>query len=74
MANPFDDDQGVFLVVVNEENQHSLWPNSHDIPAGWRRVFGPDKRKDCLEFVEENWTDLRPASLVAHAISAGKSM
>lgn len=72
MANPFDDEQGVFLVVVNQENQHALWPESHDVPAGWRRVFGPDGRRDCLDFVESNWTDLRPARLVAHALSSGR--
>ncbi len=63
MANPFDDEEGTFLVLVNDEGQHSLWLASHPVPAGWQTVFGPDARQRCLAHVEENWTDLRPASL-----------
>ncbi|GAB3440139.1 MbtH family protein [Actinophytocola sediminis] len=64
MTNPFDDEDGVFLVLVNDENQHSLWPSFVEVPAGWRRVHGPASRQDCLSYVEEHWTDLRPASLI----------
>ncbi|MFJ1901736.1 MULTISPECIES: MbtH family protein [unclassified Streptomyces] len=64
-TNPFEDPQGTFLVLVNEENQHSLWPAFAEVPAGWRTVFGADTREACLAYVEANWTDLRPASLVA---------
>lgn len=62
-TNPFDDDNGRFYVLINDEEQHSLWPTFADIPAGWRTVFGEDTRKACLEYVEANWTDLRPKSL-----------
>ncbi|WP_370962895.1 MbtH family protein [Amycolatopsis sp. cg9] len=65
MSNPFEDENGTFLVLVNAENQHSLWPSTVDVPAGWRAVHGEDTRAACLEYVEKNWTDLRPASLVA---------
>jgi MbtH protein len=65
MANPFDDDNSVYLVLVNDENQHSLWPAALDVPAGWSRAHGPDGRAACLEYVETHWTDMRPASLVA---------
>ncbi|NBH02662.1 MbtH family NRPS accessory protein [Amycolatopsis sp. SID8362] len=65
MSNPFEDENGTFLVLVNAENQHSLWPSTVDVPAGWRTVHGEDTRAACLEYVEQNWTDLRPASLVA---------
>ncbi|QIY59006.1 MbtH family protein [Streptomyces sp. RPA4-5] len=64
MASPFDDEEGIFLVVVNDENQHSLWPNWREVPAGWRTAFGPHSRQACLSYIERNWTDLRPASLV----------
>ncbi|MER6999745.1 MbtH family protein [Streptomyces sp. NPDC000410] len=64
-TNPFEDPQGRFLVLVNEENQHSLWPSFAEVPAGWRGVFGEDTREACLAYVEEHWTDLRPASLAA---------
>ncbi|SEF23973.1 MbtH protein [Amycolatopsis pretoriensis] len=65
MTNPFEDENGTFLVLVNAENQHSLWPSTVDVPAGWTKVHGEDTRAACLEYVEQNWTDLRPASLIA---------
>lgn len=63
MSNPFEDPQGRFFVLVNEEQQHSLWPTFAEVPAGWTKVFGEDDREACLAYVEENWTDLRPASI-----------
>jgi MbtH protein len=67
-TNPFEDADGRYLVLVNDEEQHSLWPAFAPVPAGWRRVFGEDGRDACLEYVERNWTDLRPRSLrEAHA-------
>jgi MbtH protein len=65
-TNPFEDPQGRFLVLVNDENQHSLWPSFAEVPAGWIPVFGEDTRDACLAYVEANWTDLRPTSLIAH--------
>ena len=64
MTNPFDNPEGVFLVLVNDEGQHSLWPEFIDVPAGWTITHGPAPRQSCLDFVEENWTDLRPLSLI----------
>ncbi len=64
MTNPFENPDGVYLVLVNDENQHSLWPDFIDVPAGWRTVFGPAARPACVEYIEANWTDLRPQSLV----------
>ncbi|MFF7793122.1 MbtH family NRPS accessory protein [Streptomyces sp. NPDC007991] len=65
MTNPFDDEDGRFLVLVNEEGQHSLWPSFVAVPEGWTRVFGEETRQACLDYVEQHWTDLRPLSLVA---------
>ena len=69
MTNPFDDEDGRFLVLVNDEGQHSLWPTFAHVPAGWTVAFGAvpagEARSACLEYVEEHWTDLRPRSLVA---------
>lgn len=62
-TNPFDDESGVFWVLRNDEDQHSLWPELAPVPAGWHVVHGPDGRAACPADVEENWTDLRPASL-----------
>lgn len=64
-TNPFEDEDGSYLVLVNDENQHSLWPAGIEIPAGWRQVFGVDGRSECLSYIETNWTDIRPASLIA---------
>lgn len=63
MTNPFDDPEGRYLVLVNDEDQHSLWPSFAEVPAGWTVVFGEDTRDACLSFVETHWTDLRPRSL-----------
>ena len=62
-TNPFDDEDGRFYVLVNDEDQHSLWPTFAEVPQGWRVVFGEESRKACLEYVEQNWTDMRPKSL-----------
>lgn len=64
MTNPFEDSDGSYVVLVNEEEQHSLWPAFAEVPAGWTAVYGPDARAACLAYVETNWTDMRPASLV----------
>lgn len=64
MTNPFDDPEGRFLVLVNDEGQHSLWPSFADVPAGWTAVHGEETRESCLEYIETHWTDLRPRSLI----------
>ncbi|MEU1878829.1 MbtH family protein [Streptosporangium sp. NPDC020072] len=65
MSNPFEDEDGRYLVLVNGEGQHSLWPFSQEIPRGWEVALGESSRRDCLEFVEANWTDMRPRGLSA---------
>ena len=65
-TNPFDDDEGTFYVLVNEEEQYSLWPTFAEVPQGWRIVHGADGhagRQECLDYVDEHWTDMRPKSL-----------
>jgi MbtH protein len=62
-TNPFDDDNGTFYVLVNDEDQYSLWPTFVEVPAGWRVAFGESIRADCLSYVEEHWADMRPRSL-----------
>jgi MbtH protein len=64
VTNPFEDQDGTYLVLVNDENQHSLWPSFAEVPAGWTVVHGPESRESCLAYVEENWTDMRPKSLI----------
>jgi MbtH protein len=64
MSNPFDDDTAQFFVLVNDEGQHSLWPVFADVPDGWTVVYGQEGRQNCLAYMEESWTDMRPKSLV----------
>jgi MbtH protein len=64
MSNPFENADGAYTVLVNDEGQHSLWPDFADVPAGWTAVHGPATRQECLEYVEANWTDMRPKSLI----------
>ncbi|MED7948959.1 MULTISPECIES: MbtH family protein [unclassified Streptomyces] len=66
-TNPFENADGSYLVLVNEEGQHSLWPVTVAVPAGWDTAFGPDSRQSALDHIEANWTDLRPRSLAEHA-------
>ncbi|MEU5045001.1 MbtH family protein [Streptomyces griseorubiginosus] len=65
MTNPFDDNDGSFLVVVNHEDQHSLWPSFAPVPAGWTVVLSESSRQEALDYVEANWRDIRPKSLLA---------
>jgi MbtH protein len=64
-TNPFDNPDGRFTVLVNDEGQHSLWPDFAAIPPGWTVVLADGSRAACIDYVNEHWTDLRPASLVA---------
>jgi MbtH protein len=64
MVNPFDDEEGSFFVLVNDEGQHSLWPAFANIPAGWKVVFGEDSRQASMDYIEKNWADMRPKSLI----------
>jgi uncharacterized protein YbdZ (MbtH family) len=72
MTNPFEDENGEYLVLVNQERQYSLWPSFLDIPAEWTVVGPKGKRRKCLDWIDANWTDMRPKSLVeARARAAG---
>jgi MbtH protein len=62
-TNPFEDENAEYLVLVNDEEQHSLWPADIEVPAGWRIAQGAASREQSLSYVEEHWTDMRPASL-----------
>ncbi|MCP2243393.1 MbtH family protein [Lentzea rhizosphaerae] len=57
------DDKQTYLVVVNDEEQYSIWPADRDLPAGWRADGTEGTRADCLAHIGEVWTDMRPLSL-----------
>ena len=69
--NPFDYDDASFLVLVNDEEQHSLWPTFSDVPAGWQVVYGEADRAACLDYIEQNWTDIRARSLRERLLAEG---
>ena len=59
----FDDDATVFNVVVNHEEQYSIWPADRENPPGWRDAGKSGLKAECLEYIKEVWTDMRPLSL-----------
>jgi MbtH protein len=64
VANPFEDEDGVYHVLVNDEGQHSLWPVFVPVPQGWKAVYESHTRAECLDYINKNWTDMRPNSLI----------
>jgi MbtH protein len=57
-ADDFD-----YLVLVNHEEQYSIWPEFKAIPGGWTKVGPIGDKATCLAWIEEHWTDLRPKSI-----------
>jgi MbtH protein len=64
MTNPFEDENGTFHVLINDEGQYSLWPSFVDVPGGWTIVRNSESRAACLEYIDRHWTDMRPKSLI----------
>jgi MbtH protein len=62
-VNALDDENAELEVVMNHEEQYSLWPADRPIPDGWRAVGKRGKRAECLAYIERVWTDMRPLSL-----------
>ncbi|QNE17019.1 MbtH family protein [Kribbella qitaiheensis] len=58
-----DDEDTRYQVLVNDEEQYSLWPVTLDVPPGWRPVGKEGDRQECMSYVDEVWTDMRPRSL-----------
>lgn len=58
-----EDESAIYTVVVNHEEQYSIWPDYKEIPAGWRAAGKTGPRAECLAFINEVWTDMRPLSL-----------
>lgn len=62
----WDSEDAVFRVVVNHEEQYSIWPEYKEIPPGWRDAGKTGKKQECLAHINEVWTDMRPLSLRQH--------
>ncbi len=63
MAIEEQEPQKTYIVLINEEEQYSLWPKSRTVPAGWRAVGKEGTQAECSQYVDEVWTDMRPLSL-----------
>jgi uncharacterized protein YbdZ (MbtH family) len=57
------EDRIVYQVVLNHEEQYSIWPADRDIPGGWRAEGTSGRKPECLAHIDEVWTDMRPLSL-----------
>ncbi|MFD5943650.1 MbtH family protein [Streptomyces griseus] len=62
-AGPHSDDPTVYRVVVNHEEQYSIWPANRPRPNGWDDTGHSGPRESCLAYIETVWTDMRPLSL-----------
>lgn len=57
------EDTTIYKVVVNHEEQYSIWPSERDSPLGWKDVGKNGLKQECLDYIKEVWTDMRPLSL-----------
>jgi MbtH protein len=67
-----DDDDTLYKVVVNAEEQYSIWPADRETPLGWRDAGRTGTKAECLAYIEEVWTDMRPLSLRRRMDEAAK--
>jgi MbtH protein len=63
MSSEEREDSTIYKVVVNDEEQYSIWPAHRDNPLGWRDAGKVGPKAECLAYIEEVWTDMRPLSL-----------
>ncbi len=57
------EDNIIYAVVINHEEQYSIWPVDREIPIGWKEAGKQGTKQECLDYIEEVWTDMRPLSL-----------
>lgn len=58
-----EDDTRTYRVVINHEEQYSIWPIDREVPTGWKKEGTVGTKQQCLDRIEEVWTDMRPLSL-----------
>jgi len=66
------EDTTIYKVVVNHEEQYSIWPADRDNPLGWKDVGTVGQKAECLAYIKEVWTDMRPLSLRKKMAAAEK--
>src|SRR5262249_39629871 len=72
MYDPDKEDTTVYQVVVNHEEQYSIWPDYKEMPLGWKAVGKSGLKPECLAYIKEVWTDMRPLSLRKHMEEAAR--
>lgn len=68
-----DHDQQTFKAVVNDEEQYSIWPAGRPNPLGWHDTGKSGSKEECLAYISEVWTDMRPLSLRKHMQEHGRT-
>ncbi len=65
MTSPSDNTtkEIIYKVVVNDEEQYSIWPYESKVPLGWHEFDVSGSRDECLNYISETWTDIRPLSI-----------
>ena len=63
LYDPDREDTTIYKVVVNHEEQYSIWPDYKEMPLGWNEVGKSGLKPECLDYIKEVWTDMRPLSL-----------
>lgn len=58
-----ESDDTIYKVVINHEEQYSIWPANRELPLGWNEAGKEGTKQECLAYIEEVWTDMRPLSL-----------
>jgi MbtH protein len=71
MSQSDHEDTTIYQVVMNDEEQYSIWPATRDLPMGWRPAGKQGTKSECLAYIEEVWTDMRPLSLRKKMEEAG---
>ena len=66
MSRDEQEDTTIYTVVVNHEEQYSIWFANRELPLGWREVGKQGQKSECLAYIKEVWTDMRPLSLRRH--------
>jgi MbtH protein len=74
MYDDEQEDDTIYRAVVNHEEQYSIWPAHRDLPNGWRDAGKSGLKADCLAYIKEVWTDMRPLSLRKHMEQAAQAV
>lgn len=67
------EDTTIYTVVISDEEQYSIWAEYREIPFGWRSAGKTGLKQECLEYIKEVWTDMRPLSLRKKMDAASKT-